>query len=65
MNYLLIPIAAVIIIGVLCLNIKAGYIVAELTENTGFDAGFYMMTVVGLIALELSLIVFTINWINS
>lgn len=45
---LAIPVAAVAYI---CLSVKIGFKVAEATEGSGFGVGYYMMTVVGMLAL--------------
>lgn len=45
----------------LCLCIKAGLIVADWTEDSGFMAGFYLVTVVGLISSQLALLVWWIG----
>ncbi|SCY69745.1 hypothetical protein SAMN05660666_02531 [Novosphingobium aromaticivorans] len=37
--------------------VKIGFIVADKTEGTGFDAGFYMLTVFGLIAMPIAALV--------
>ena len=37
-----------------CLNIKIGFIVADKTRDTGFDAGFYFTTVMTLFAAEVA-----------
>lgn len=49
--------AVVAITGYVCLCMKAGFMVADLTEDTGFDAGFYLMTVFGLVALPVAIII--------
>ncbi len=54
MNYILMPLSLMAVIGLACLNIKIGFIVGDWTENTGFHFGFYMITVVGLFAAEIS-----------
>ena len=41
--------------GYVCGAIKVGFIVADATEKTGFGLGFYVMTVVGLIALPFAI----------
>ena len=41
----------------LCLAIKLGFWVGKKTESTGFDVGFYMMTVIGLITLPIAIAV--------
>jgi len=49
--------AAVIgVITYLCLCVKAGFIVSDLTEDTGFQFGFYMITGLSLIALPIAAI---------
>lgn len=60
MLFVIVPFAIVALVGLVCLNVKAGFIVGEATENTGFDAGFYLMTVLGLTAAEASLIIFLV-----
>lgn len=45
------------VVGYLCLAVKAGLIVSDWTEGTGFSAGFYMMTVCGLVALPVAITV--------
>lgn len=52
-----ITLGPVAVIGYVCLAVKAGFIVSDWTEDTGFDAGFYMMVVVGLIALPFAIAV--------
>lgn len=52
--FIIAPLAVVLVMGLLCLNVWIGFKVGDLTEDTGFDAGFYMMTVVGLTAAEVS-----------
>lgn len=54
MMYFLIPLIAAAAIGLVCVDVKIGLIVSEMTEGTGFSAGFYMMTVIGLLAAEVS-----------
>jgi hypothetical protein len=54
--FLAVPIA-IAVIGLLCLDVKIGFMVSEATENTGFDMGFYMMTVIGLIVAEVCAVV--------
>lgn len=51
---LLIVLVPVLAIGYLCLAVKIGFMVSEATEHTGFDAGFYMITVIGLTTLPLA-----------
>ncbi len=58
MWYFLIPLIVIAVVGLFCLNIKIGFIVGDLTRDTGFGVGFYMMTVVGLISIEASLVAF-------
>ena len=52
--YFLIPVAIVLIVGLLCLNVKIGFIVADRTRGTGFEAGYYMITVFGLVGIEIA-----------
>jgi hypothetical protein len=61
MAWFLVPLAAVAVIGLLCANVKVGFIVSDATQNTGFDTGFYMMTVVGLTAAEITLVVWLLT----
>lgn len=42
-------------VGYACLCIKAGLMVLIATERTGFNFGFYMMTVIGLLALPFAI----------
>lgn len=56
MSSLLIIPTAMLLAGYLCLSIKVGFIVADLTEDTGFDAGFYMMTVFGMLSAPVAII---------
>jgi len=58
MEFILFPLAAIVVIALLCINVKIGFMVSDATENTGFNAGFYMITVIGLIAAEVSLIAY-------
>lgn len=43
------------ITGYLCLSVKIALIVGEWAEGTGFDAGFYLMTVVAMLALPFAI----------
>lgn len=61
MEYILIPFITVLIAGLFSLNLKLGFIVANLTEDTGFDIGFEAMTVFGLVAAEFSLAAYLLN----
>jgi hypothetical protein len=65
MMYVLIPLAVVAVMGVMCLNVKVGFIVSDKTEDTGFGAGFYMMTVIGLMAAEISAVAFIYSRVSS
>ncbi len=56
MIFILIPFFVVAVIGLMCLNVKIGFIVSDWTEHTGFSAGFYMMTVFFLSAAEISFV---------
>lgn len=61
MEYFLIPLLVVLAIGLSSLNIKIGFVVGDLTKNTGFDYGFYMMTVLGLFSAEASAIIYSVR----
>lgn len=63
MIYFVIPLLFIAFIALMCLNIKIGFIVGYKTANTGFDAGWYMITVVGLTAFEISAVVYVLNLI--
>lgn len=52
MMYVLIPLAVILAMGLLCLDVKAGFMVSDATEASGFSVGYYMMTVFGLIAAQ-------------
>ena len=55
MTFLIIIGAVIAAIGYICLAVKIGFIVGDVTEKTGFDAGFYAMTVFGLLALPFAI----------
>ena len=55
MTALILIALVVAIIGYGCLAVKIGFWVGELTENTGFDAGFYMMTTCGILAIPFAI----------
>ena len=61
MIYFLIPLAIILAIFILCANFWIGYKVLDATAGTGFEIGFYMMTVLGLLAFEISATVFIVN----
>lgn len=61
MIYFLAPIATIFVIALLCATFKVGFIVSDMTEGTGFNVGFYMITVCGLLAAEISLAAFLIQ----
>jgi len=43
--------------GYLCLCIKIGFTIGDLARNTGFDFGFYMMTVATMVALPFAIFI--------
>ncbi len=45
----------IIAIGYLCLVFKIGFMVGDATEHTGFDVGFYMITICSLLALPFAI----------
>lgn len=64
MFYILIPVLVVLVVGLLAIDVKIGFIVAEATENTGFSFGFYIITVLGLIACQISFVMWFSTFIN-
>lgn len=55
MTFLMILIIPALIAGYIVLSVKIGFMVGDATINTGFDAGFYLMTVFGMLALPVAI----------
>jgi hypothetical protein len=55
MSFLTIMAVVIGVIGYVCLAFKIGFMVSDATENTGFNAGFYAITVFGLLALPIAI----------
>lgn len=51
MTFLMILIIPALIAGYVVLSVKIGFMVGDATRKTGFDVGFYLMTVFGMLAL--------------
>lgn len=55
MTALLIIATVAFIIAYICMAIKVGFWVGDLTQNTGFDWGFYAITVVTILAIPFAI----------
>ena len=55
MTFLMILFIPVLITGYIALSVKIGFMVGDATINTGFDTGFYLMTVFGMLALPVAI----------
>lgn len=55
MTFLMVIILPVLIAGYVVLSVKVGFMVGDATRNTGFDVGFYLMTVFGMMALPFAI----------
>ena len=55
MTFLMILIIPALIAGYIVLSVKIGFMVGDATSGTGFDAGFYLMTVIGMFALPFAI----------
>lgn len=55
MTFLMILIIPALIAGYVALSMKIGFMVGDATQGTGFDAGFYLMTVFGMLALPFAI----------
>lgn len=56
--FILMPLAAIIAVFLICLDLKIAFFVFDKTEKTGFNFGFYLMTFFGLVTTEVSMIVY-------
>ena len=55
MTALLIIATVAFIIAYICMAIRVGLWVGDLTQNTGFDWGFYAITVVTILAIPFAI----------
>ena len=55
MTFLMILVIPALIVGYISLSIKIGFMVGDATLWTGFDAGFYIMTVFAMLALPFAI----------